>query len=67
MEWPHAGVPADAIAEFTGLRIATLPPRAPETVTTDHGDPYKNPRPETRTSPRDRNAPSDPQGGHFAH
>ncbi|MEU5547585.1 transposase [Streptomyces sioyaensis] len=42
MEWPYAGVPADVIAEFTGHRVAALPFFAPETVTTDHGGPYKN-------------------------
>lgn len=42
MEWPYAGVPADVIAEFTGHRVAALPYFAPETVTTDHGGPYKN-------------------------
>ncbi|MFI9581712.1 hypothetical protein ACIHCQ_07690 [Streptomyces sp. NPDC052236] len=42
MEWPYAGVPADVIAEFTGYRVAALPFFAPETVTTDHGGPYKN-------------------------
>ncbi|MFD8044836.1 transposase [Streptomyces chartreusis] len=42
MEWPYAGVPADVIAEFTGHRVAALPFFAPETVTSDHGGPYKN-------------------------
>ncbi|MEH0553099.1 transposase [Streptomyces sp. B21-101] len=42
MEWPYAGVPAEVIAEFTGHRVAALPFFAPETVTTDHGGPYKN-------------------------
>ncbi|MEU2060996.1 transposase [Streptomyces sp. NPDC013455] len=42
MEWPYAGVPADVIAEFTGHRVAALPFFAPETITTDHGGPYKN-------------------------
>ena len=42
MEWPYAGVPADVIAEFAGHRVAALPFFAPETVTTDHGGPYKN-------------------------
>ncbi|MER7151403.1 transposase [Streptomyces lydicus] len=42
MEWPYAGVAADVIAEFTGHRVAALPFFAPETVTTDHGGPYKN-------------------------
>ncbi|MFE4825533.1 hypothetical protein [Streptomyces sp. NPDC056672] len=30
------------IAEFAGHRVAALPFFAPETVTTDHGGPYKN-------------------------
>ncbi|MER7671319.1 transposase [Kitasatospora sp. NPDC096128] len=42
MEWPYVGVPADVIAEFTGHRVAALPFFAPETVTTDHGGPYRN-------------------------
>ncbi|WP_406344576.1 transposase [Streptomyces sp. NBC_01578] len=42
MEWPYTGVPADVITEFTGHRVAALPFFAPETVTTDHGGPYKN-------------------------
>lgn len=42
MEWPYAGVPADVIAEFTGHQVAALPFFTPETVTTDHGGPYKN-------------------------
>lgn len=42
MEWPYAGVPADVIAEFAGHRVAALPFFTPETVTTDHGGPYKN-------------------------
>ncbi|MEW2626275.1 transposase [Streptomyces sp. NPDC048106] len=42
MEWPYAGVPADVVAEFTGHKVAALPFFAPETVTTDHGGPYKN-------------------------
>ena len=42
MQWPYPGVPADVIAEFTGCGVATLPFFAPETVTTDHGSPYKN-------------------------
>ncbi|MEY9839506.1 transposase [Streptacidiphilus sp. EB103A] len=42
MEWPYTGVPADVIAEFTGHRVAALPFFAPETVTADHGGPYKN-------------------------
>lgn len=42
MEWPYAGVPADIIAEFAGHRVAALPFFAPETITTDHGGPYRN-------------------------
>ena len=41
MEWPYPGVPADIVAEFAGHRVAGLPFFAPETVTTDHGGPYK--------------------------
>ena len=41
MEWPYPGVPADIVAEFAGYRVAGLPFFAPETVTTDHGGPYK--------------------------
>ncbi|WP_432068899.1 transposase [Streptomyces sp. C10-9-1] len=42
MEWPYPGVPAGLIAEFAGHKVAALPFFAPETVTTDHGGPYKN-------------------------
>jgi hypothetical protein len=42
MQWPYPGIPADVIAEFTGHTVAALPFFAPETVTTDHGSPYKN-------------------------
>jgi hypothetical protein len=42
MEWPYPGVPAAVVAEFAGHRVAGLPFFAPETVTTDHGAPYKN-------------------------
>lgn len=42
MQWPYPGIPADVIAEFTGCGVAALPFFAPETVTTDHGSPYKN-------------------------
>ena len=42
MEWPYPGVPADIVAEFAGHRVAGLPFFAPETVTTDHGGPYKS-------------------------
>lgn len=42
MEWPYPGVPAEIIAEFAGHGAAALPFFAPETVTTDHGGPYKN-------------------------
>ncbi|GAA3003152.1 hypothetical protein GCM10010519_39060 [Streptomyces lactacystinicus] len=42
MEWPYPGVPASVVAEFAGHRVAALPFFAPETVTTDHGGPYKN-------------------------
>ncbi|MFI8461687.1 transposase [Kitasatospora sp. NPDC085464] len=42
MEWPYPGAPAALVAEFAGHRVAALPFFAPETVTTDHGGPYKN-------------------------
>jgi len=42
MEWPYPGVPAGIVAEFAGHRAAGLPFFAPETVTTDHGGPYKS-------------------------
>ncbi|MFD0502480.1 hypothetical protein ACFQ0G_04955 [Streptomyces chiangmaiensis] len=42
MEWPYPGVPAALVAQFAGHRVAALPFFAPETVTTDHGSPYKN-------------------------
>ncbi|MFE7369537.1 transposase [Streptomyces anulatus] len=42
MEWPYPGVPATVVAEFAGHKVAALPFFAPETVTTDHGSPYKN-------------------------
>ncbi|MFJ9692303.1 transposase [Kitasatospora sp. NPDC101183] len=42
MEWPYPGAPATLVAEFAGHRVAALPFFAPETVTTDHGGPYKN-------------------------
>ncbi|MPY59839.1 transposase [Streptomyces spongiae] len=42
MEWPYPGVPATVVAQFAGHRVAALPFFAPETVTTDHGSPYKN-------------------------
>ena len=42
MEWPYPGVPAGIVAEFAGHRVAGLPFFAPETVTTDHGGPYKS-------------------------
>jgi len=42
MEWPYPGVPASVVAEFAGHRVAGLPFFAPETVTTDHGGPYKS-------------------------
>jgi transposase InsO family protein len=42
MEWPYPGVPASLVAEFAGHRVAGLPFFAPETVTTDHGGPYKS-------------------------
>ncbi|MFE7126699.1 transposase [Streptomyces sp. NPDC057617] len=42
MEWPYPGVPAAVVAEFAGHHVAALPFFAPETVTTDHGGPYRN-------------------------
>ena len=42
MEWPYPGVPAGIVADFAGHRVAGLPFFAPETVTTDHGGPYKS-------------------------
>ena len=42
MEWPYPGVPASVVADFAGYRVAGLPFFAPETVTTDHGGPYKS-------------------------
>ena len=42
MEWPYPGVPASVVADFAGHRVAGLPFFAPETVTTDHGGPYKS-------------------------
>ncbi|MFF2544802.1 transposase [Kitasatospora sp. NPDC058063] len=42
MEWPYPGAPATLVAEFAGHKVAALPFFAPETVTTDHGGPYKN-------------------------
>ena len=42
MEWPYPGIPAAVVAEFAGHKVAGLPFFAPETVTTDHGGPYKS-------------------------
>jgi hypothetical protein len=42
MQWPYPGVPAEVVAEFAGHKVAALPFFAPETVTTDHGGPYRN-------------------------
>src|SRR5258708_35092555 len=42
MEWRCPGVPASIVADFAGHRVAGLPFFAPETVTTDHGGPYKS-------------------------
>lgn len=41
-QWPCPGVPADFVADFVGYNVAALPFFAPETITTDHGAPYKN-------------------------
>ena len=51
MEWPYPGVPAGIVADFAGHRVAGLPFFAPETVTTDHGGPYKS---HTRSWPLSR-------------
>ena len=42
MAWPYPGIPAAVVAEFTGYEPAGLPFFTPETVTTDHGSPYKS-------------------------
>ena len=42
MQWPYPGVPAGVVADFAGHPVAGLPFFAPETVTTDHGCPYKS-------------------------
>ncbi|MCH0561479.1 transposase [Streptomyces sp. MUM 16J] len=42
MAWPYPGVPAEIVTEFAGHEVAALPFFAPETVTTDHGGPYKS-------------------------
>ncbi|WP_051885899.1 DDE-type integrase/transposase/recombinase [Streptomyces hygroscopicus] len=42
MEWPYPGVPATVVAQLAGHRAAALPFVTPETVTTDHGGPYKS-------------------------
>ena len=42
LEWPYPGVPAAVVAQFAGHKVAALPFFAPETVTTDHGGPYKS-------------------------
>ncbi|WP_199854889.1 transposase [Streptomyces dioscori] len=42
MEWPYPGVPAVVVSQLAGHSAAALPFMAPETVTTDHGGPYKN-------------------------
>jgi len=42
MEWPYPGIPATLVAQFAGRKVAGLPFFTPETVTTDHGSPYKN-------------------------
>ncbi|GAA2097617.1 hypothetical protein GCM10009759_27870 [Kitasatospora saccharophila] len=42
MAWPYPGVPAEIVAEFAGHEVAALPFFTPETVTTDHGGPYKS-------------------------
>jgi hypothetical protein len=42
MAWPYPGVPEHLIAEFVGYEAAALPFFTPETVTTDHGGPFKS-------------------------
>ncbi|MEU4419293.1 Mu transposase C-terminal domain-containing protein [Actinoplanes sp. NPDC024001] len=42
MEWPYPGVPAHLVAQFAGHKVAGLPFFTPETVTTDHGGPYRS-------------------------
>ena len=42
MAWPYPGIPAAVVAEFAGYEPAGLPFFTPETVTTDHGSPYKS-------------------------
>ncbi|MFE9354904.1 hypothetical protein ACFYPB_11940 [Streptomyces olivaceoviridis] len=42
MEWPYPGVPSTVVAQFAGHKVTALPFLPPETLTTDHGGPYKN-------------------------
>ncbi|HYS41068.1 MAG TPA: TnsA-like heteromeric transposase endonuclease subunit, partial [Pseudonocardiaceae bacterium] len=42
LAWPYPGIPGQVIAELAGHPVAGLPFFAPETVTTDHGGPYKS-------------------------
>lgn len=42
LEWAYPGIPASAVADLAGYRVAALPFFTPETVTIDHGSVYKN-------------------------
>jgi len=42
MAWPYPGIPKTVVAELAGYDVAGLPFFPVETVTTDHGSPYKN-------------------------
>ncbi len=42
MAWPYPGIPKTVVAELAGYEVAGLPFFPIETVTTDHGSPYKN-------------------------
>lgn len=42
LAWPYPGVPGQVVAELAGHPVVGLPFFAPETVTTDHGGPYKS-------------------------
>lgn len=42
MAWPYPGIPRTVVAELAGYEVAGLPFFPVETVTTDHGSPYKN-------------------------
>jgi hypothetical protein len=42
MAWPYPGIPKTVVADLAGYEVAGLPFFPVETVTTDHGAPYKN-------------------------